>query len=226
MIFIFNDMYQYIFTMKNVICFVLSTEKYVDRIERIERTWSKNVPTIFYSDHDVIERNIIKVHDEKNYRAAEMKQYKVLNSIKKMSDVISKYDWICFTDDDTFLNVKKLNEIIQTLDETKSYGEVLSYQNDPRNPMFQRSDIPKDLRYPNGGSGFLISVKTINQIPEFKSYDTGFSDVTFGLNLYFNGVYIEHCDLFHRHPPSFYNHNIDQIKKNISYHYILNDDGL
>lgn len=212
--------------MKNVICFVLSTQKYEDRIDRIERTWSKNITTIFYSDHEVSDRNIIKVHEEKSYRAAEMKQYKVLNLIKTMPHIVSKYDWVCFTDDDTFLNVKKLNEIIQTFDENKCYGEVLSYQNDPRNPMFQRSDIPKDLRYPNGGSGFLISVKTINNIPLFKSYDTGFSDVTFGLNLYFNGVYIEHCDLFHRHPPEFYNHTVNEIKNHVSYHYITDDNDM
>ena len=212
--------------MKNVICFVLSTQKYEDRIDRIERTWSKNITTIFYSVHEVLDRNIINVHDEKSYRAAEMKQYKVLNLIKTMPHIVSKYDWVCFTDDDTFLNVKKLNEIVQTFDENKCYGDVLSYQNDPRNPMFQRSDIPKDLRYPNGGSGFLISVKTINNIPLFKSYDTGFSDVTFGLNLYFNGVYIEHCDLFHRHPPEFYNHNVNEIKNHVSYHYITNDNDM
>ena len=156
--------------MKNVICFVLSTQKYEDRIDRIERTWSKNITTIFYSDHEVLDRNIINVHDEKSYRAAEMKQYKVLNLIKTMPHIVSKYDWVCFTDDDTFLNVKKLNEIVQTFDENKCYGDVLSYQNDPRNPMFQRSDIPKDLRYPNGGSGFLISVKTINNILYFMIY--------------------------------------------------------
>jgi len=208
--------------MKKVICFVLSTKKYEDRIRRIENTWSKDIDTIFYSDHEDLNRNIIKIHDQSDYRSAEIKQCNVLNFIKT-TKYIHSYDWICFSDDDTFFNVKLLKQNIQDFDENKSYGNVINYENDSRNPIFNRVDIPKDLNYPSGGSGFFISRKVLFEIPEFKSFNSGFGDVTYGLNLYHNNKKMMHNKLLHSQPPEFYSHNDDDIINNLSYHYILDD---
>lgn len=212
--------------MKNVICFVLATQKYEDRICRIEKTWGNDIDTIFYSDHEVRERNIINVYDKQDYVSAEIKQSNVLNLIKTMPNIINSYDWVCFSDDDTFFNTRLLKETVQHLDKNKSYGRVITYENDPNNPIYKRNEIPKDLKYPNGGAGFLISTEKLTQIPEFRSYNTGFSDVTYGLNLYYNSVEMIHIDLFHSQPPSFYNHNESIIPTKISYHYITSDETM
>jgi hypothetical protein len=211
--------------MKKVICFVLTTKKHSDRIKNVFETWSNDVDTVFYSDHENIEMNVIKVSDRDDYASAEEKQINLLNYIKNLLNgddkyLLEVYDWIFFVDDDTFVNVKNLKSYIQTIDQNKVYGSIFNSEKDSKNPVYLNGSIPLESKFPSGGAGFLVSSKIIKQIGEFKNYNTMFSDVGAGLNFYYNGVDQVDNSLFNSQNPEFYGHTKMQIDKMITYHYI------
>lgn len=217
--------------MKKVICFVNTTKKHIDRIQNIWQTWSDDVDTVFYSDHDDPKMNVIKVSDRDDYASGEEKQINILNYLKDLTDgddknILDVYDWVFFVDDDTFVNVENLEIFIQKIDRTKVYGSIFNSQKDSDNPMYVNNIIPLDAKFPSGGAGFLVSTETIAEIGEFKNYQTVCGDVSAGLNFHFNRVEQVDSSLFNSQRPEFYKHTKNQIENMISYHYIKDADDM
>jgi hypothetical protein len=211
--------------MKKVICFVNTTKKHIDRIETITKTWAGNIDTVFYSDHDDPENNVIKVSNRSDYASGEEKQINILNCIKNLTDgddnnLINVYDWFFFVDDDTFVNVENLEKFVQDIDESKVYGSIFDSEKDSENPMYLNKIIPLDAKFPSGGAGFLVSAKALDSIDEYKNYQTVCGDVSAGLNFYFNSIEQVNSELFNSQNPEFYGHKDQEIKSMISYHYI------
>lgn len=211
--------------MKKVVCFVNTTKKHTDRIDNILETWAQNIDTVFYSDHQDFERNVVKISNRDDYASGEEKQINILNNINNFTngedqELLDIYNWVFFVDDDTFVNVENLEKYIQDIDENKVYGSVFDSEKDSENPMYVNNVIPKDAKFPSGGAGFLVSSKVIRLINNFSNYNTACGDVSAGLNFYFNQVEQENSDLFNSQNPEFYGHTEDQQKEMISYHYI------
>jgi hypothetical protein len=217
--------------MKKIICFVNTTKKHIDRIENISKTWAEKIDTVFYSDHQDPEKNVIKVSNRDDYASGEEKQINILNRLSDLTDgddknLLDAYDWVLFVDDDTFINVKNLEKNIDSFDEGVVYGSIFDSVKDPENPMYVNKIIPLESKFPSGGAGFLVSTSAIKNIKEFSNYHTICGDVSAGLNFHFNGVEQVDNKLFNSQNPEFYGHSEDEINEMISYHYIKTSDEM
>lgn len=211
--------------MKKIICFVNTTKKHIDRIENISKTWAEKIDTVFYSDHQEPEKNVIKVSNRDDYASGEEKQINILNRLSDLTDgddknLLDVYDWVLFVDDDTFINVENLEKNIDSFDEGVVYGSIFDSVKDSENPMYVNKIIPLEAKFPSGGAGFLVSTSVIKNIKEFNNYHTVCGDVSVGLNFHFNGIEQVDNKLFNSQNPKFYEHSEDEINGMISYHYI------
>lgn len=214
-----------------VIAFVNTTKKHLDRIETISKTWAEKIDTVFYSDHQDSEYNVIKVSNRDDYASGEEKQINVLNKLSELTDgddrsLLDIYDWVFFVDDDTFINVDNLEKHIDSFDEDKVYGSIFDSEKDSENPMYVGGIIPMEAKFPSGGGGFLVSTKVIKDIDTFNNYHTICGDVSAGLNFYFNGVEQIDNNLFNSQNPDFYGHDDEEVSEMISYHYIKTLDEM
>jgi hypothetical protein len=192
--------------MKKIIYFLLTTENYKDRQENILNSWGNNVDLFFYSEHEDKKRNVLKVCNENN---VETKQISIFKLIKER--FYNEYEWYFFGDDDTFVNTKHLLSVINNLDRNKVHG----------------SDIYgcwKDLHYPSGGAGFLIHNNIIHNFFDSKIYNSGYSDVTFGLNMLDKNIEIQNNNMFFSQRPEFYNIPLEETYKYLTFHYIKTID--
>ena len=122
-------------------------------------------------------------------------------------------DWMLFCDDDTCVNVSKLEEMLPTLNQSKLYGSML------------KGTWPQDkgLEYLSGGAGYLISSKLIEDkgVPSLdylrKSY---YSDVCVGLWARDNDIEMLDVKGFYSQAPEFYNLTDDEISDSYTFHYI------
>jgi hypothetical protein len=190
--------------MKKIVFLVMTTEKNNQRIINIKSTWGKDVDVFFYSEHENLENNIIKVT---NINHPEVKQCEVFKTIK--NNLIDKYEWFFFSDDDTFVNVNLLLNKLNSFSLEKVHGQDIF-------------GCYGDLHYPSGGAGFLISNKIISNFFDIHSNVSPHSDTTLGLFMRKKSIDIENCDLFKSQPPSFYKIDNDNVKNYISFHYINN----
>lgn len=178
------------------------------RYTNVVDTWGKNVDFLFYSDHEDIDKKIIKVSDRTDYQSNEEKH---INIIQYVSDNITGYDWYFFCDDDTFVNTKKLESFVVDLDKNCVHGSLLpgTWSND------------KSLNYCSGGAGYLLHTDTIKLIrPNVRSFSTGFADVTLGLILREMNIKSINYHLFCSQPPEYINVPVTEVKNYISFHYI------
>lgn len=210
---------------ETVICFVNTTRKHTDRIENIQKTWFHKIDTVFYSDHEDLENNILKVSNRDDYASGEEKQINVLNRLKNLTDeddnsLLDLYKWFFFVDDDTFVNVDNLREHLKFFNEDIVYGSIFDSVKDSENPVYKNGVIPKESTFPSGGAGFLVSSKVVRYIGEFKNYNTCCGDVSVGLNFFFNKVEQHNVEFFNSQNPEFYGHGEKEIEKSITYHYI------
>jgi hypothetical protein len=211
--------------MKKIICFVNTSKKHIERIENISKTWAEKIDTVFYSDHQDPENNVIKVSNRDDYASGEEKQINILNRLSDLTDgddknLLDVYDWVLFVDDDTFISVKNLEKNIDSFDENVVYGSIFDSVKDPENPMYVNKIIPLEAKFPSGGAGFLVSTSVIKNIKDFSNYHTICGDVSAGLNFHFNEVDQVDNKLFNSQNPKFYGHSEDEINGMISYHYI------
>lgn len=191
---------------------ILHTNLQKDRYENVVNTWAKNEDFIFYSDAEDLDKKIIKVSDRNDYASGQEKQINVINNL---DEKYLNYDWYVFCDNDTFINTKRMNEIISELDTNCVYGHVKSAWPEDR-----------DLHYPLGGPGILISNKVLNYIKGKLIYtEVIWSDVTLGLNLRRLGINMVDHDWFNGQPPR-YELGSDFIKNHISFHYIKTFDDM
>lgn len=213
--------------MKNLLCFILTTPKYEDRIKRIENTWAKNLNTIFYSNHQDIARNILKVTDEDSYQSAALKQINIINVLPSLTkdgvSILDIYDWLLFCDDDTFVNSNVIKKEIEYCNELCAYGNVFNKQKHPTNPIHNNPSIPNNFEYLSGGAGFLLSTRLLKCLGKFKYYGHSHGDVEIGLNLYYKKINLIDHEKFNAYSPSYYKHTNDDILNSATYHYINTD---
>lgn len=62
------------------------------------------------------------------------------------------------------VNAKNLKNNLKDLCVDNVYGQMFSYETDPDNNMYVHNFVPKDAKFHSGGSGFLVSYKTIRSI--------------------------------------------------------------
>jgi hypothetical protein len=196
--------------MKKIFYVILHGSMNPNRYSNITETWAKNSDYLFYSDHEDIEKKIIKVSNRKDYNSNEEKH---VNIIKYLYENLEKYkyEWFFFCDDDTFVNTKKLEGMLGTLDKNSVHGSLLE------------GTWPKDpfLRYCSGGAGYLISIDLLKTIGEkIRILNSGYSDVTLGILLRDLKISSINYDYFRSQPPSFYAYKNEEIPNYITFHYI------
>jgi hypothetical protein len=188
--------------MKKIIYFLLTTEKYTERQENILNSWGNNVDLFFYSEHEDPTRKVLKVCDENN---VEIKQISIFKLIKE--NFYNNYEWYFFGDDDTFVNTKYLNSVLENL-----------------NPEFVHgSDIFgcwNDLHYPSGGAGFLIHNSIINNFFDSKNFNVGYGDVTFGLNMKEKNIRIQNNEKFLSQHLDYYKIPHQKANEYLTFHYV------
>lgn len=191
---------------------VLTTHKNKDRHECLVTSWLSGLDYVFYTDRNTGIGNQVEVDPDDTYQS---------NGKKNLAELLRVYrtghyknvDWMLFCDDDTCVNISKLEEMLPTLDQTKMYGSLL------------KGTWPSDksLEYLSGGAGYLISSKLIEDkgVPQLdylkKSY---YSDVCVGLWARDNDIEIVNVKGFYSQDPSFYNLKDEDIKRSYTFHYI------
>ena len=195
--------------MNNILYCILHTKKQEDRYLNIVKTWASDIDYLFYSDHEDITKNIVKMSDRCDYTSAEEKQVNIIHYLINNSNY-HKYDWYFFCDNDSYINTKNVNKLLPNLDKNSICGlKANSWPIDPT--MF----------YCGGGAGFIIHRNLLHTLSKFiKVYNSGYSDVTIGLSARSAGIPIKHYDGFNSFPPSYYNMIKSQIDNQISFHYI------
>ena len=192
---------------------ILTTHKNKNRQGVILDTWLKEKNNyIFYTDKNTGVGNQVEVDPDDTYHS---------NGKKNLAELLRVYhtehyknvDWMLFCDDDTCVNLSKLEEMLPTLNQSKMYGSLL------------KGTWPPDtgLEYLSGGAGYLISSKLIEDkgVPQLdyliKSY---YSDVCVGLWARDNDIEMVDVKGFYSQDPSFYNLTDEDIKQSYTFHYM------
>jgi hypothetical protein len=193
--------------MKKILYLILHTNKQSDRYYHLVDTWLSGKDFIFYSDHEDLDNNIIKVTDNDSYHSNEPKFVSVVNNLpEKYLD----YEWYFFVDNDTFVNTKKLESMLDTFDTNVLHGQrIYCWPKD------------KSMPYLSGGAGMLVHHTKYQHMREnFRNYSTGYSDVSLGYYMKEYGIECVDDGVFWSQPPSFYNIELTDVKNYISFHYI------
>lgn len=194
--------------MKKVLFLLMSTKKYKNRQKSILESWGIGEDLYFYSEHEDLENKVLKVCDNNN---VEEKQVSVFKKIKEL--FYNEYEWFFFGDDDTFVNTILLKKELENLDINKVHGsDIFGCWN--------------DLHYPSGGAGFLIHKSIIENFFDSKVYNVNYGDVTFGLNMKDKNITIENNMNFHSQNHKYYNINIEEVYKYITFHYVNDSEEM
>jgi hypothetical protein len=193
---------------------ILHGSMFPSRYDNVIKTWGKDIDHIFYSDHEDLEKNIIRVSEKTHYHSNEEKH---INALKYVNDNKPDYDWFFFCDDDTFVNVNNLIEYTKTANDAMVHGSVL------------KKTWPSDLNlvYCSGGAGYLISKKILSEVcKKIDVTNIGYSDVTLGYKLRDLGILSVDDFRFKSQNPSFYNLKINECCDYITFHYIKHFDEM
>lgn len=194
------------FIMK-ISAFIITSEKYEDRRNRIRNTWGTKINYLFVSDHE--DFDTIKITEESNYQSAEIKSVEIKN---KMPYEYLDNDYFFFCDDDTFLNVDFLISNLSSFKKNYVYGHQLSCWPPDRSLCFL-----------SGGAGYLMSKEILFPIMgEIPILNSGANDVTLGLFFREKKIKIAHDDRFNPFTPETMKKN--EVEKNFTFHYIQNDE--
>jgi hypothetical protein len=192
---------------------VIHSQMQEERYENIIKTWGKGCDLIFYSDHAIPEKKIIKVSDNTTYSSGEEKQINIINTFPP--ELLS-YDWYFFCDNDTFVNTKKLNTFVNGCNPSKIYGKI-------------GNTWPDDwsLHYFSGGAGFLMSNEVLKRMRgNLRHNNTVYGDVSIGINIRDMGIDKVHSDLFKSHPPAESGVARENIINYVTFHYIKTFDQM
>lgn len=175
-------------------------------------TWGRSKDVIVYADYsDEKITNIIKVTDADHYHSNEEKNINVFKILANNNEY-SNYDWYFFCDDDTFVNTKNLDNLINRgINTDHIHGLVANSWKD------------KNLWYCSGGAGYLVSNDLLkNYLCHSVNFHTGYSDVSVGLNCKKFNIGLSHHEGFNSFPP-FDKRNVSKLQavdRAITFHYI------
>jgi hypothetical protein len=202
--------------MKKILYVILHGEVHKQRYFNIKNTWGTNSDLLFYGDYEDDLEDIIKVSDNKSYQSNEEKHVNVFKHLTQNSKY--NYEWFFFCDDDTFVNVNKLENLLSSFDVNYVHGQLI---------MTNIVDGYGGLEYLSGGAGYLIHRDLLNKISEkIKIINTGYADVTLGVCLKNLNIPILNSDLFKGQPSNFYEYPDESIKNHITFHYIKTKDEM
>jgi len=199
---------------------ITSSKKFKNiRQQWLKNTWLKNLDYIFLSD--INEEDNIKLSNDSDYSSAEEK---VLNGYVYLWEQKNNYDWFIFCDDDTFLNIKKLEDYIKTCN-FSNFGYIFTKENDPSNQIWQKEG--DDFKWYSGGAGYVLNKETLKKIHNLRlDRKTGWSDAATGHLLKKAGITFNHCDKLNWHNAYTLRHDEEKIKQSISYHYIESEETM
>ena len=186
--------------MKDIQFIVLTCDKYLNtRIQSIKNSWGKNQNVKYLTDTPSENADIIGYGTQKNYDGI---FEKYVNFFKKYN--FENHDYYFFTDDDTFVNLKNLENLILpekeipfctgrllclNVDGTDLWGN----QTGTNVQLINGENTELPIYYPSGGSGFIISQKGCKLIQNYLRLNKNipycrFSDVSLGFWLRNSGV--------------------------------------
>jgi hypothetical protein len=208
-------------------------KKPLEQLEAVRKTWAKDVDYVMLGDPSQQGGDIISYPEvpENNY---DYLWIKYLAFIKR--NEFTK-DWYFFCDDDTFVNVKNLKTVLEKYDPTQNVciGSKCILNKDGTDRFgtptgflmetIKGKDVSLPLTHPSGGSGFALSKKTLQLLKEYLkgNKDIGYCyKVDAALAFWLTKINTEliHVDEFYGNVPGHFNHTEEDIKKNITYHYI------
>jgi hypothetical protein len=133
---------------------------------------------------------------------------------------IGDFDYIFFCDDDTFINIKNLENKIVDIGDFDCYGRIGEVHNNTQIKNNGVNYFP--IIYPSGGAGFLITKKVFIKLKQYILNDNFpifiNTDVSFGS--WFKDIDVkvtEGCDLLKAQNPDHPENN--NVNKFITYHY-------
>lgn len=187
------------------------------RQQWLKNTWLKNLDYVFLSD--INNEDNIKLSNNSDYSSGEEK---VLNSYEYLWKEKNEYDWFIFCDDDTFLNIKNLENYIATTG-FSNFGHLFTKENQPQNQIWQKEG--NDFKYYSGGAGYVFDKETLKKIHHLTlKIKSGWGDVATGHLLKKANINLNHCDKMNWHNPYVFAHNEQTIKQAISYHYVQSEE--
>lgn len=195
---------------KKVLFLVLHTHKRPQRWFSLTNTWLKDQDYLFYSDHADASKNIIKVSDNSEHSSNEEK---FVNVITSLDEKYMNYEWYFFVDDDTFVNIYKLQEVLDSLDTSHFHGRLIFY-------------CPQDgtLPYYSGGGGIIVHGSKIKHLKEnFRNYKTGYSDCSLGFYMREYKIHTVDNRLFNMSSAPVEKIAEQDIPNYLTFHYICDD---
>lgn len=176
----------------------------------IEQTWLQDVPN-YLMFTDAPGPNQVFMTDDTSY---ESHLAKAMNSFSYLFRYHSGYDWYINVDDDTYLNYNNL------VKELKDYSTDKIFMLGSVNKGTCAYDF--NLSYCSGGAGSVYNRKTLAVLAELDdSYKlTPYADANIGLFCRDKGIKLVHNDKFNGERIEKYSLSNEQIKSQITFHYV------
>ena len=203
-----------------ILFIILTCEKYLEtRCKWQKKTWINDIKEIsdylFLSSKSNIESKIYGYNTPDTYETAPIKYVEFFKNY-----TLRDYDYLYFCDDDTYIDVERLERKITELKDFECYGRIGKVDYNPI--IIDNGGKYFPITYPSGGAGFLITRNTFNKIKYYlqtQPYPIFLNtDVTIGS--WFQDIninIIEGCDLLKSQNPDHPENN--NIKDFISFHY-------
>jgi hypothetical protein len=212
--------------MNKIEFIIITCEKYHnDRLQAVKQTWGRGQNCKFLSDVSIGEDIIGYPNLTKGY---EFIYLKYIEYIKQMTNFES--DWYMFTDDDTFVNISNIDELLSKNDHNNPICIGRLGRINPGELSFPLYTISGNntslpINYCSGGAGFILSKKSMMLISDYIKNENDiprcyYSDVTFGFWMRNAGVEIVAIDRFEATNPDALGHSDGEIKKSYTYHYV------
>ena len=189
---------------------ILSGHEKRDRLQACVDTWALKKNVLVFSDEN--RGCSIKCSDESGYAYCPQKVRYGMQYVKRMLVMYGRIDWLFFCDDDTYVNVPRLEEYLSHKDENRTvYGNRISlYKKDPK------------LKYLSGGSGYAMKPETLELIVQKlkKVKHTTFADVMVGYAIKKARLKLVDDGVFHMDGPWDYNYTIEEAGQKVTFHHL------
>lgn len=195
--------------MKTLFVIVTASKFKETRQKALRETWLKNQNYLFASDE--LGYNTLNLSSKKGHASAEEKQINAIRYVAKHG-IDGGVDRVFFCDDDTFVNVRNLDDSIV------NRGHVLSEATDPENPLWK---VRPGFRYYSGGAGFVLDMESVKKIAALEVGPwTGFGDIKVGEMMARAGLEPNNHPSFFKDSPEHFGHSAQVVRSALTYHYV------